>query len=29
MISVKELRRSFGEIVVVDGISFDVEKGNV
>jgi ABC-2 type transport system ATP-binding protein len=29
MISVKELRRSFGSIVAVDGISFDVEKGQV
>ena len=29
MISVKELRRSFGPIVAVDGISFDVEKGQV
>ena len=29
MISVKELRRSFGLIVAVDGISFDVEKGQV
>jgi ABC-2 type transport system ATP-binding protein len=29
MISVKELRRSFGAIVAVDGISFDVEKGQV
>jgi ABC-2 type transport system ATP-binding protein len=29
MISVKELRRSFGAIVAVDGISFDVAKGEV
>ncbi len=29
MISVKELRRSFGPIVAVDGVSFDVEKGQV
>jgi len=29
MISVKELRRSFGPIVAVDGISFNVEKGQV
>ena len=29
MISVKELRRSFGQVVAVDGISFDVEKGQV
>jgi len=29
MIEVKELRRSFGPIVAVDGISFDVEKGDV
>jgi len=29
MISVKELRRTFGRIVAVDGISFDVEKGEV
>jgi ABC-2 type transport system ATP-binding protein len=29
MISVKELRRSFGSIVAVDGVSFDVEKGQV
>ncbi len=29
MISVKELRRSFGPVVAVDGISFDVEKGQV
>ncbi len=29
MISVKELRRSFGPIVAVDGISFDVGKGEV
>ena len=29
MISVKDLRRSFGSIVAVDGISFDVEKGQV
>lgn len=29
MISVKALRRSFGPIVAVDGISFDVEKGQV
>ncbi|MHC4545391.1 MAG: ABC transporter ATP-binding protein [Planctomycetota bacterium] len=29
MISVKDLRRSFGPIVAVDGISFDVEKGQV
>ena len=29
MISVKELRRSFGPIVAVDGISFEVTKGEV
>ncbi len=29
MISVKQLRRSFGPIVAVDGVSFDVEKGQV
>jgi ABC-2 type transport system ATP-binding protein len=29
MIEVKELRRSFGSIVAVDGISFEVEKGQV
>ncbi len=29
MISVKELRRSFGPIVAIDGVSFDVEKGEV
>jgi len=29
MITVKELRRSFGSIVAVDGISFDVAKGEV
>jgi len=29
MITVKELRRSFGPVVAVDGISFDVEKGQV
>lgn len=29
MIEVKELRRSFGSIVAVDGISFNVEKGQV
>ena len=29
MISIKELRRSFGPIVAVDGISFDVRKGEV
>jgi len=29
MISVKELRRSFGAVVAVDGVSFDVEKGQV
>ena len=29
MISIKDLRRSFGPIVAVDGISFDVEKGQV
>lgn len=29
MISVKDLRRSFGPIVAVNGISFDVEKGQV
>ncbi len=29
MISVKELRRSFGPIIAVDGVSFDVEKGQV
>ena len=29
MIEVKELRRSFGPVVAVDGISFDVEEGEV
>jgi ABC-2 type transport system ATP-binding protein len=29
MIEVKELRRSFGPVVAVDGISFNVEKGQV
>jgi len=29
MIEVKELRRSFGPVVAVDGISFQVEKGQV
>ncbi len=29
MISIKELRRSFGSIVAVDGVSFDVDKGQV
>ena len=29
MISVKELRRSFGAIAAVDGVSFDVAKGQV
>jgi ABC-2 type transport system ATP-binding protein len=29
MIKVSELRRSFGPVVAVDGISFDVEKGQV
>ncbi|MDR4505241.1 MAG: ATP-binding cassette domain-containing protein [Candidatus Scalindua sp.] len=29
MISIKELRRSFGSIVAVDGVSFNVEKGQV
>jgi len=29
MIKVKELRRSFGPVVAVDGISFSVEKGQV
>lgn len=29
MINVKQLRRTFGPIVAVDGISFDVEKGHV
>jgi len=29
MIQVKDLRRSFGPVVAVDGISFDVEKGEV
>jgi len=29
MIEVKELRRSFGPIVAVDGVSFNVEKGDV
>jgi len=29
MIQVKELRRSFGPVVAVDGISFEVEKGQV
>jgi len=29
MIEVKELRRSFGPVIAVDGISFEVEKGQV
>lgn len=29
MISIKELRRSFGHVVAVDGISFDVAKGEI
>ena len=29
MISVKQLRRSFGSLIAVDGVSFDVEKGQV
>ncbi len=29
MINIKELRRNFGSIVAVNGISFDVEKGEV
>jgi len=29
MISIKELRRSFGPVVAVDGVSFDVVKGEV
>ena len=29
MIEVKELRRSFGPVTAVDGISFSVEKGEV
>jgi ABC-type multidrug transport system ATPase subunit len=29
MIEVKELRRSFGPVVAVDGISFSAEKGQV
>lgn len=29
MIKVKELRRSFGPLVAVDGVSFEVEKGQV
>ena len=29
MIEVKELRRRFGPVVAVDGISFDVGKGQV
>ena len=29
MISITELRRSFGPIVAVDGVSFNVEKGQV
>jgi len=29
MIEIKELRRSFGPIIAVDGISFEVEKGQV
>jgi len=29
MIKVRELRRNFGPIVAVDGVSFDVEKGQV
>ena len=29
MISVNELRRNFGPIVAVNGVSFNVEKGEV
>ena len=29
MVSIKELRRSFGPIVAVDGVSFEVQKGEV
>ena len=29
MISIKELRRSFGPVLAVDGVSFDVQKGQV
>jgi len=29
MISIKELRRSFGPVVAVDGVSFDVQQGQV
>ncbi|MHC4631843.1 MAG: ATP-binding cassette domain-containing protein [Planctomycetota bacterium] len=29
MIEVKELRRSFGPVIAVDGISLEVEKGQV
>jgi ABC-2 type transport system ATP-binding protein len=29
MIKIKELRKTFGPIVAVDGVSFDVEKGQV
>jgi ABC-2 type transport system ATP-binding protein len=29
MISIKDLRRSFGPVVAVDGVSFDVQKGEV
>lgn len=29
MISIKELRRSFGSVIAVDGVSLDVEKGQV
>ena len=29
MIEVKELRRNFGPVVAVDGISFSAEKGQV
>lgn len=29
MIKIKELRRSFGPVVAVDGVSFEVEKGQV
>ena len=29
MIEIKELRRSFGPVIAVDGVSFEVEKGQV
>ena len=29
MISIKELRRSFGPVIAVDGVSFDAQKGDV